>query len=129
MRVLVDTHVLLWWLHDASRLRPTTRALFAEPANELLWSAASTWELAIKVQLGKLRLDQPVHTFVMGVMATQSLTSLPVHHAHAARIAELPALHRDPFDRLLVAQAAVEGVPFVTADAQLGAYGIECLPA
>lgn len=129
MRVLLDTHVLLWWLHDATRLRPATRALFAEPANELLWSAASTWELAIKVQLGKLRLDQPVHTFVMGVMATQSLTALPVHHAHAARIAELPALHHDPFDRVLVAQAAVEGVPFVTADAQLAAYGIECLPA
>lgn len=129
MRVLLDTHVLLCWLHDATRLRPATRALFAEPANELLWSAASTWELAVKVQLGKLRLDQPVHTFVTGVMATQSLTALPVHHAHAARIAELPALHRDPFDRLLVAQAAVEGVPFVTADAQLAAYGIECLPA
>ena len=129
MKVLLDTHVLLWWLHDTSRLRPATRAMFAEPANELLWSAASTWELAIKVQLGKLRLDEPVHAFVMGVMAVQSLTALPVHHAHAARVAELPALHRDPFDRLLVAQAAVEGVPFVTADAQLAAYGIECLPA
>jgi PIN domain nuclease of toxin-antitoxin system len=129
MRVLLDTHVLLWWLHDASRLRPATRAMFAEPANELLWSAASTWELAIKVQLGKLRLDEPVHAFVMAVLGAQSLTALPVHHVHAARVAELPALHRDPFDRLLVAQAAVEGVPFVTADAPLAAYGIECLPA
>lgn len=129
MKVLLDTHVLLWWLHDASRLRPATRALFAEPANELLWSAASTWELAIKVQLAKLRLDQPVHDFVMAVLAEQNLTALPVHHAHAARVAELPALHRDPFDRLLVAQAAVEGVPFLTADGQLAAYGIDCLPA
>lgn len=129
MKVLLDTHVLLWWLHDAARLRPATRALFAAPANELLWSAASTWELAIKVQLGKLRMDEPVHAFVMRVMVAQSLTALPVHHAHAARVAELPALHRDPFDRLLVAQAAVEGVPFVTADGQLAAYGVECLPA
>jgi len=129
VKVLLDTHVLLWWLHDAARLRPATRALFTETANELLWSAASTWELAIKVQLGKMRLDKPVQVFVMAVMAAQGLTPLPVHHAHAARVAELPALHRDPFDRLLVAQAAVEGVPFVTADAQLAAYGIECLPA
>lgn len=129
MKVLLDTHVLLWWLHDSSRLRPATRAMFAAPANELLWSAASTWELAIKVQLGKLRLDEPVQSFVTRVIATQSLTALPVHHAHAARVAELPALHRDPFDRLLIAQALGEGVPFVTADGQLAAYGVECVPA
>ncbi len=129
MKVLLDTHVLLWWLHDASRLRQATRELFADPRNALLWSAASTWELAIKLQVGKLRLDQPVHAFVASVMAEQGLTALPVHHAHAAAVAELPLHHRDPFDRLLVAQAAVEGVPFVTADTQLAGYGIECLPA
>jgi PIN domain nuclease of toxin-antitoxin system len=83
VKVLLDTHVLLWWLHDASRLRRATRSLFAQPANELLWSAASTWELAIKVQLAKLQLDQPVHDFVMAVLAEQDLTALPVHHAHA----------------------------------------------
>lgn len=129
MRVLLDTHVLLWWLHDASRLRQATRELFADPRNVLLWSAASTWELAIKLQLGKLRLDEPVHSFVVSAMAEQSLTALPVHHAHAARVAELPGHHRDPFDRLLVAQAAVEEVALVTADTQLASYGIECLPA
>ncbi len=129
MRVLLDTHVLLWWLHDASRLRPSTRALFAQPSHELLWSAASTWELGIKQQFGKLRLEGSLHEFVTRTIVEQGLVALPVHHAHAARIAELPALHRDPFDRLLVAQAAVEGVPLLTADAQLAAYGIECLPA
>lgn len=129
MRVLLDTHVLLWWLHDASRLRPATRALFAQPSNELLWSAASTWELGIKLQLGKLRIAGSLHDFVTSTVVEQGLVALSVHHAHAARVAELPALHRDPFDRLLVAQAAVEGVPLLTTDAQLAAYGIECLPA
>jgi PIN domain nuclease of toxin-antitoxin system len=129
VKVLIDTHVLLWWLHDSSRLRPATRALFAATSNELLWSAASTWELAIKVQLGKLRLAESVQSFVARVIAEQDLTALPVHHVHAARVAELPALHRDPFDRLLVAQALVEGVPFVSAHGQLAAYGVECVPA
>ncbi|MEO6597315.1 MAG: type II toxin-antitoxin system VapC family toxin [Planctomycetota bacterium] len=129
MKYLLDTHVLLWWLHDASRLRPETRALFADSSNQLLWSACSTWELAIKSQLGKLRLEVPLHQFVVRVLAEQDLEALPVHHAHSARVAELPLIHRDPFDRLLVAQAAVEGVPFLTADAQLAAYGIECIAA
>ncbi len=128
-RALLDTHVLLWWLHDASRLSAATRALFADPQNELLWSAASTWEMAVKVQLGKVRLGGTVHEFVVRAIAEQSLTALPVHHAHAARVPELSPLHRDPFDRLLVAQAAVEQVPLVTGDAQLAAYGIECLTA
>lgn len=129
MRVLLDTHVLLWWLQDSARLQPATKAIFQTPNCELLWSAASTWELAIKVQLAKLRLDRPVHEFVATVMTAQGLTALPVQHVHAAQVAELPLLHRDPFDRLLVAQAAVEGIPLVTADTRLAAYGIECLPA
>lgn len=129
MRVLLDTHVLLWWLYDASRLRPETRELFHSVANELLWSAGSTWELAIKSQLGKLRLGEPLQDFITRVLPAQSLVALPIHHVHAARVAELPPIHRDPFDRLLVAQAVVEGVPLVTADAQLKAYGIDCIPA
>lgn len=129
MRCLLDTHVLLWWLHDASRLRPETRALFADPGNVLLWSAGSTWELAIKTQIGKLRLDAPLPEFIVRVMVEQNLEGLPVHHAHAARVAGLPAIHRDPFDRLLVAQADVEGVPLLTGDPQLAAYGITCIPA
>lgn len=129
MKVLLDTHVLLWWLHDHSRLRGETRSMLAAPENELLWSAASTWELAIKVQLGKVRLPEPVHDFVVRTLVKQGMVALPIHHAHAARVAELPPLHRDPFDRLLVAQAAVEDVPLVTGDRQLSAYGIQCVPA
>jgi PIN domain nuclease of toxin-antitoxin system len=129
VKVLLDTHVLLWWLQDSARLQPATKAIFQNPNCELFWSAASTWELAIKVQLEKLRLGRPVHEFVATAMTAQGLTALAVQHVHAARVAELPLLHRDPFDRLLVAQAAVEGVPLVTADTRLAAYSIECLPA
>jgi len=129
MRVLLDTHVLLWWLHDSARLRSGTRDLLASAANELLWSAASTWELAIKAGLGRVEFREPLHDFVVRMCAEQSLIPLPIQLAHAARVVDLPPLHRDPFDRLLVAQAAVEAVPLVTADAQLSGYGIECLPA
>lgn len=129
MRVLLDTRVLLWWMTDRSKLRQATQKLMADEATELLWSAASTWELGIKVQLGKLRLQQPLDLFVVQQMAEQKLTSLPIQHAHAARAALLPPVHRDPFDRMLVAQAMCEAVPLLTADQPLAAYGIECLQA
>jgi PIN domain nuclease of toxin-antitoxin system len=129
VKLLLDTHVLLWWLHDASRLRPETRALFADMAHEMFWSAASTWELAIKLQLGKVRLHEPLPSFVARVLAEQSLCALPIHHAHAAKVAEPPPLHRDPIDRLLVAQAAVEQLQLLTADPQIAAYGVACVSA
>lgn len=129
MRLLLDTHVLLWWVHDSSRLRADTRATIGDPANELLWSAASTWELGIKLQLGKLRLEEPLQTFVSRMLRSQALTPLAVQHEHAVRVAELPPIHRDPFDRMLVAQSLVETVPLLTADVQLQAYGVQCVPA
>jgi PIN domain nuclease of toxin-antitoxin system len=125
VRILLDTHILLWWLDGHERLRPKVRKLLADGKNELLWSAASTWELAIKAQLGKVRLQESVAAFVSRVMVSQSLTALPIQHLHAAATAELPMHHRDPFDRLLVAQADIEGVPLLTGDERLRAYDIE----
>jgi PIN domain nuclease of toxin-antitoxin system len=129
MKVLLDTHVLLWWLCDSTRLRAATRELLADPGSELVWSAASTWEIAIKLALGRLHLDRPLAEFTNDVIRAQHLVALPLHHVHAAAVATLPPLHRDPFDRLLVAQARVEALPLLTADAALAAYDIECLPA
>jgi len=129
VKLLLDTHVLLWWLHDSSRLRPATRDLIAEAKNELLWSAASTWELGIKVHLGKLRLPEPLPVFVKRTIRSQGLTSLPVEHEHAVVVADLPPIHRDPFDRMLVAQSMVESARLLTADPQLRAYGVDCLEA
>ena len=129
MRVLLDTHVLLWWRQDSSSLQKATRDLFAGDDNELLWSAASTWELGIKSRLGKLRLDEPFGPFITRILAEENLRALPIHHAHVVHASELPLLHRDPFDRLLVAQAIVEQVPLLTNDRQLAAYGLVCISA
>jgi PIN domain nuclease of toxin-antitoxin system len=126
---LLDTHVLLWWLGDSAQLSAAARELFADERNELLWSAASTWELGIKATLGKLRLPEPLERFVPRQIREQGLIGLPIYHDHAIRAAELPAVHRDPFDRMLAAQALVEGVPLVTRDVQLRAYGVECVEA
>ncbi len=129
MRVLLDSHVLLWWLTASHELSSEARALFEDPGTELLWSAASTWELGIKEQLGKLRLPEPIEKFVPRQVREQGLTGLPIYHDHAARAAGLPAVHRDPFDRMLVGQALVEAVPLVTRDAPLREYGVRVIDA
>jgi PIN domain nuclease of toxin-antitoxin system len=129
VRILLDTHVLFWWLEGGGRLRAKCRRLLADARNELLWSAASTWELAIKTTIGKVRLAEGLEAFLGRAMAQQSLTPLPVLHTHAARVVSLPLHHRDPFDRLLVAQANVEGVPLMTADAAIAAYDVERIDA
>lgn len=129
MRALLDTHVLLWWLTDSQRLSTAARELLADATSDLLWSAASTWEMGIKVALGKLSLPEPLTDFVARQMRAQGLTGLPIHHEHAARTSTLPPVHRDPFDRLLVGQALVERVPLVTRDTTLRGYGIDVVVA
>ena len=129
MRALLDSHVLLWWLSDAGQLAPEARALFEDHRAELLWSAASTWELGIKEALGKLRLPETLDRFIPRQLRAQSLTGLPIYHDHAIRAATLPPVHRDPFDRMLVAQALVENIPLVTRDGALRSYGVECVEA
>lgn len=129
MRVLLDSHALLWWITDASTLSRAAVELFQADDTELLWSAASTWELGIKAAIGKLRLPEPLDRFVVRQLREQNLIGLPIYHDHAARAAELPPIHRDPFDRMLVAQALVENVPLLTRDVALGAYGVTCIGA
>jgi PIN domain nuclease of toxin-antitoxin system len=120
-RLLVDTHVVLWWLADDPALSPTARDAIADPTNEPLVSAASVWEIAIKRSLGKLttRDDLPDR------IAAEGFAWLPISAQHAWRVRELPLHHRDPFDRILVAQALTERLPVVTDDAHFGEYGVE----
>ena len=120
-RLLVDTHALLWWLTDDAGLSDTARAALADPANDVLVSTASVWEIAIKRGLGKLEApdDLPDH------IEAQGFGWLPVAAEHAWRVRDLPPHHRDPFDRLLVAQALSERMAIVSADARFGAYGVE----
>ncbi len=125
--ILLDTHAVLWWLLDSRRLSARAREVFEDGGTPLLWSAASTWELAIKVALGKLDLGEPPRSWVPRILLEQSLTPLHIEHAHAIEVGELPPLHRDPFDRLLVAQARAERVPLLTADPQLHDYDVDII--
>jgi PIN domain nuclease of toxin-antitoxin system len=127
MRALLDTHTFLWWVTDDPQLSPLARAIIEDGGNELYLSAASAWEIAIKVQTGRLPLPVPPAEFVPQHMQESGFQPMPVQITHALRVYDLPPLHRDPFDRLLVAQALAEGFPIVTADPLIRQYEIETL--
>ena len=118
MRLLLDTHVFLWWCADDPRLAEPARRAIRSGANPVFLSAASVWEMAIKQALGRLRVPEPPSLAV----ARLGIAGLPVALEHAEATLELPPLHRDPFDRLLVAQARIEGLTLVTRDPQVLAY-------
>lgn len=120
-RLLVDTHALLWWLADDPALSPPARDAIADPANEPFVSAASVWEIAIKRSLGKLTAPDDLHDRV----ADEGFSWLPITSTHAWQVGELPLHHRDPFDRILVAQALTERLAIITADPHFGQYGVE----
>ncbi len=124
MRILLDTHVFIWWLSDPSRLSSTAHDCLTDPGNEVIWSVASSWEVAIKTGLGKLRLPGPPHAFLGKALVEQGITIMPVQHAHACRTADLPSHHRDPFDRLLVAQAQLERTSILSSDRILARYDV-----
>lgn len=128
-RILLDTPVWLWMLAAPERLSPGSRTLLIAAENELLFSAASAWEIAIKHGLGKLQLPESPAKYIPRMMVHTSVTPLPIHHRHALRVAALPEYHRDPFDRLLVAQAQLESVPIISADRHFRQYDVEVLPA
>jgi PIN domain nuclease of toxin-antitoxin system len=120
-RLLVDTNALLWWLTDDPDLSATAREALAEPANDVLVSAASVWQIAIKRALGKLTVPDDL----LSQIEAQGFGWLTVNAEHAWQVRDLPPHHRDPFDRLLVAQSLVEQMPIVSADPRLAAYGVE----
>ena len=124
MRILVDTQCWLWMVAAPERLAPRVRALVSSDRHELFLSSVSSWEIAIKHRLGKLDLPAPPAEFVPTRMQATGLLPLVVTHAHALRVAELPDHHRDPFDRLLVAQALTESLSILTADRHLRRYGV-----
>ena len=122
MRLLLDTHLLLWAVADSERLPPEARSLIEDPRNDVHYSAASIWEIAIKSALRRkdFRMDLAVLPSTFAVMG---LTELPVKAEHAVGIGALPSIHRDPFDRLLVAQSIVEPMILLTNDDVLARYG------
>ena len=125
MRLLLDTQVFLWSGSAPERLSPRARRAIETGRNEVFLSAASVWEIAIKTQVGRLQLTRDLEDFTRERMAESSLVALPVLLTHATHVASLPDVHRDPFDRLLVAQAIVEGLHLVTADRRLREYPVK----
>jgi PIN domain nuclease of toxin-antitoxin system len=125
MRVLLDTHAFLWLVSDDSRLSQTARTVFLDNDNEILLSAVTGFECAVKYSLGKLHLAEPPALFIQRRIEANSFTVLGLSMDHTVRVADLPFHHRDPFDRLLIAQCLVDNLPILSADSQLSAYGIE----
>jgi len=121
VRLLVDTHVLLWAAADPDRLPPSFRERLESPDNEVLFSAASIWELAIKIQIGRISLLVPPEEIARTAEET-GFAELPITAAHAAGVQRLPLHHRDPFDRLLISQALHEPARLLTADRFLARY-------
>ena len=124
MNLLLDAHALLWFLNDDRQLAPTAKALIEDPTNRKLVSVATCWEISIKVGLKKLDLGEPAMTFLPRELATNKFELLGIDLAHATFVETLPPHHRDPFDRLLVAQALIEKLPVVRVDAVLDQYGV-----
>jgi PIN domain nuclease of toxin-antitoxin system len=126
VRLLLDTHALYWYIEGDAQLSSSARTLIQDASNEILMSPASYWEIAIKISLGKWRLNRPYEEFIDIGLNKYGFHVLPILPAHTGRLIGLvyPPEHKDPFDRLLVAQALVEQLPIVSADSALDVYGI-----
>lgn len=127
MKVLLDTCAFIWLVTEDIKLSELAKEIFLDTDNELLLSAVTGFEIAVKYSLGKLHLTEPPNEFIANRIQANALTELPVSMAHALVLQNLPLHHKDPFDRLLVAQAMVNQVPLLSADQQLSAYAIERL--
>ncbi len=128
MRVLLDAHVFLWWATArGSRLSERTRDLLADASTDALVGAGALYEIAIKAQLGRLELPAPADSYLPRLLRRFAFGVLSVAEEHALRAGTLPMIHRDPWDRLLVAQAQLEGLPIVTADPAIGQYDVETI--
>jgi PIN domain nuclease of toxin-antitoxin system len=124
VKLLLDTHALLWMSLDDSQLSDKARELIADLENELWLSPASYWEIAIKISLGKYELSEPLDQFVNREVSNNDISILPISTQHAQAVTTLPFHHKDPFDRLLIAQALTEGMTILSKDNQFDDYGV-----
>ncbi len=127
MRLILDTHTFLWYIFGDPRLNTAATALLQDRANEKLLSLASPWEVGIKASTGKLTLSRPLEAYFDEQMQLNSIKMLPITLAHIARVSVLPFHHRDPFDRMLIAQSLTDSIPIISAEAVFDAYGVERL--
>jgi PIN domain nuclease of toxin-antitoxin system len=129
MRFLLDTHVWLWMWAEPERLRNEARTIVEDPASELNVSAVSAWEIATKHAAGRLRLPTAAHEWLTDPRHRRDVRELPITFEHAIRAGTLPRLHRDPFDRMLVAQAQIDSLVLISADPNIVAYEVEAIRA
>ena len=125
MRLLLDTHALLWWLDGDRKLSRRVRQLIEDEGSEILVSAASAWEIATKSRLGKLPEAAGISRIIPQVLAEQGFTPVPISVEHGQRAGWLAGLHRDPFDRMLAAQAIMLDVPIATTDEVFASFGVD----
>ena len=125
MRLLLDGHAFLWWVLDDPRLSAAARRILSDGANALYLSAATAWEVIIKTQIGRLRLPEVASRYVRSRMSQYGIESLPIQLSHVLQIETLPLHHRDPFDRILIAQSQLEDLPILTADRQIAQYDVK----
>lgn len=123
-RLLLDTHALLWYVLSDPQLSGAARALIDDPAHDVLVSPASYWEIAIKLSIGKYKLALPYEDFMRQAIDGNDFEILPIVPRHTAALVTMPFHHRDPFDRLLIAQALVEAIPIISIDAVFDPYGV-----
>ncbi|HEX8832305.1 MAG TPA: type II toxin-antitoxin system VapC family toxin [Longimicrobium sp.] len=127
MRLLLDTHAFLWFVTASPKLSAEAEGVIRASGNQLLLSVASVWETAIKQNLGRLPIPEPLDSFIPAHLRTNRITLLPIQLRHTFAVSRLPLHHRDPFDRLLVAQAISESIPVVSADGAFDAYPVQRL--
>jgi PIN domain nuclease of toxin-antitoxin system len=127
LRALLDTSVFLWSDLEQQRLSPTAREFIADGTNDLVLSAATAWEIAIKHAKGQLELPEIPESYVVLRIGLDGLDPLPIEISHAIRAGTLPPIHRDPFDRLLVAQSQLENLPILTSDPNIARYGVSVI--
>ncbi len=125
MKYLLDTYAFLWWIIDDDRLTDRAREVVRHGENDLYFSAASAWEIAIKSGLDRIHLPEPAERFIPEQLRLNGIRPLAIQLSHALAVEGLPLHHRDPFDRLLVTQSQLEGMPIITGDDQLAEYGAE----
>jgi PIN domain nuclease of toxin-antitoxin system len=127
MKGLLDTHTFLWWVTDHTLLSTRVQSILRDRSNQIFVSAATGWEIAIKSQIGKLSFPTPPEPFMQQQVTLNSFLALPITLEHGLQVYHLPLHHSDPFDRILIAQSQLEGIPLLTADSKISQYDVDVI--
>ncbi len=127
MKILLDTHTFLWWVADDPQISANAKDIISDPNNEIYFSVVSAWEIIIKVGTGKLSLSEPPEIYIPSRVASNQFEILPVQISHILKINSLPNFHKDPFDRLLIAQSLVEDLSLITVDGAIAQYPVKTI--